>query len=353
MKKLLSIITIFLFTITFISCGQTTTLINTSATTTTEQTTILSTTEQTTLTNVEYTSISITNQSQYFFYLDEPFDKASFELTAQLADGTSEVIESDLIEIRGYSSSTLGSKTLFVIFNQFLVSLDVYILDDFAIEINLPYYEDALNQRGNSLKVILNNIINSDFIPLLYGDARDILQESDVDPNNSNNIILVYTGYSVSKTWDSGVTWNREHTWPQSRLGVYVSYDDDFPSKATDIHNLKPADPDENATRSNDYFSTVSGNDFYEPRDESKGDVARILFYMATKYFDLTLNDDETSSTSSKTMGMLSMLLVWNELDPVDDFERNRNNVIYSYQGNRNPFIDYPEFANLIWGEID
>ncbi|MCK4552557.1 MAG: endonuclease, partial [Tenericutes bacterium] len=223
--------------------------------------------------------------------------------------------------------------------------------DDFAIEIDLLYYEDALNQEGNSLKVTLNNIINSNFIPLLYGDARDILQESDVDPNNSSSIMLVYTGYSVDQTWDSGITWNREHTWPQSRLGVYVQYgEDDFPSKATDIHNLKPADPGENSTRSNDYFSTVSGNDFYEPRDEVKGDVARILFYMTTMYFDLTLNDDELSTTSLKTMGMLSMLLEWNELDPVDDFERNRNEILYTYQGNRNPFIDYPEFANLIWG---
>jgi endonuclease I len=126
--------------------------------------------------------------------------------------------------------------------------------------------------------------------------------------------------------------------------------DDDFPSKATDIHNLKPADPDENALRSNDYFDYTGTNDTYEPHDDVKGDIARILFYMATMYSDLTLNNDPDSNSSDKTMGILDILLEWNELDPVDDFERHRNEVLFSYQGNRNPFIDYPEFAELIWG---
>jgi endonuclease I len=102
--------------------------------------------------------------------------------------------------------------------------------------------------------------------------------------------------------------------------------DDDFPSKATDIHNLKPADPDENALRSNDYFDYTGTNDTYEPHDDVKGDIARILFYMATMYSDLTLNNDPDSNSS------------------------DRNDVLFSYQGNRNPFIDYPEFAELIWG---
>jgi endonuclease I len=73
---------------------------------------------------------------------------------------------------------------------------------------------------------------------------------------------------------------------------------------------------------------------------------------MATMYFELTLNNDELSLSLNRTMGILSVLLEWNEIDPADDFERNRNEVIYSYQNNRNPFIDYPEFANLIWGDL-
>jgi endonuclease I len=116
------------------------------------------------------------------------------------------------------------------------------------------------------------------------------------------------------------------------------------------MHNLKPAEPDENAYRSNHYFDSLVSNDTYEPNDNVKGDIARIILYMATMYPDLTLNDDPTTNSSFKTMGTLSVLLEWHELDPVDDFERNRNDVIFSYQGNRNPFIDYPEFVELIWG---
>jgi endonuclease I len=111
--------------------------------------------------------------------------------------------------------------------------------------------------------------------------------------------------------------------WPQSRLGIAVDYQDDFASRATDIHNLKPCDPGENSSRSNDYFNTIVGNDFYEPRDEVKGDIARILFYMSTMYAILTLDDDETTPTSHYTMGTLSILLEWNLSDPVDEFELN------------------------------
>ncbi len=373
MKRKIVILFILFISIFFIGCDQLTTTQTTTTETTisetttevevtttvssTETTSIMTTQEITTTTTlpttiVEYTGIEITAQSQRFFRIGEEFNKDILTLTAYKSDGSSEIISSDSFSVRGFNSSTPGSKTLFVIFNKYLVETEIYVLEDFAIEIDMEYYEDALNLEGNLLRVALNNIINEDFVGKLYGDARYILPESDVDPNNSNNVILVYTGYSVDSSWDGGITWNREHTWPQSRLGVYVSYDDDFVSKATDLHNLKPADPDENAVRSNDYFSDVAGANLYEPRDEVKGDIARILFYMTTMYFDLTLNNDEMSASQAKTMGMLSILLEWNEMDPVDDFERHRNEVIYSYQNNRNPFIDYPEFANLIWGDI-
>ena len=378
-KKLLTIALLSIFSIVVIACDTKTTTVTTlnpttetTDLTTSEQTTIVTTEEVTTTTTfstlqttdqpttfptttesvITYTGIELIN-SKKFYRLNDTYDTISIEIIAHKSDGSVENLAMEDLSVRGFRTSTVGEQNFLVIFDKFFLEVDYIVLEDFAFEINLAYYEDAINLNGNALKLALNNIINEGFNNLLYGDARYILDEADADPNNPGNIILVYTGMSVSGAWDSGTTWNREHVWPQSRLGVYVGYDeDDFPSKATDLHNLKPADPDENALRSNDYFDWFKTDKTYEPRDEVKGDIARILFYMATMYFELTLNNDELSLSLNRTMGILSVLLEWNEIDPADDFERNRNEVIYSYQNNRNPFIDYPEFANLIWGDL-
>jgi hypothetical protein len=96
----------------------------------------------------------------------------------------------------------------------------------------------------------------------------------------------------------------------------------------------------------------------WEPSDQVKGDIARMLFYMAVRYegtsgeTDLEINDAYTSTSSGNGfLGVLSTLMQWHSNDPVDDAERTRNNLIYNnYQSNRNPFIDHPEYVNLIWG---
>jgi len=113
----------------------------------------------------------------------------------------------------------------------------------------------------------------------------------------------------------------------------------------SDLHNLKPANPSANSSRSNKYFANVTTADSYAPRNEVKGDIARILFYMIVMYDYLELID---STLTLYQMAMLDILIQWHIDDPVDDFERNRNDVIYSYQHNRNPFIDYPEFVAMI-----
>ncbi|MDY0318054.1 MAG: endonuclease [Candidatus Izemoplasmatales bacterium] len=376
-KKILAIALLSIFSIVIVACDTSTTktpttLNPTTSLTTSDQTNQITTEEITTSTTystlqtteapttfttttesvITYTGIELVS-SKKFYRLNDTYDTISIEIIAHKSDGSVENLTMEDLSVRGLRTSTVGKQNFLVIFDKFFLEVDYIVLEDFAFEINMAYYEDAINLNGNALKLALNNIINEGFNNLLYGDARYILDEADADPNNPGNIILVYTGMSVSGAWDGGTTWNREHVWPQSRLGVYVGYDeDDFPSKATDLHNLKPADPDENALRSNDYFDWFKTDKTYEPRDEVKGDIARILFYMATMYFELTLNNDELSLSLNRTMGILSVLLEWNEIDPVDDFERNRNEVIYSYQNNRNPFIDYPEFANLIWGDL-
>jgi endonuclease I len=207
------------------------------------------------------------------------------------------------------------------------------------------YYDDAEGLTGEQLLEVLRLIINSGFIGVSYGDSRYILDETDADPNNPGNLILVYLQTSVDGTWDDGTTWNREHVWPQSLMGVSV--DNSSVNIGSDLHNLKPANPSENSSRGNEYFDNFDTASTYEPPDASKGDIARILFYMMVMYDYLNLVDE---APTLYEMALLEVLLAWHEADPVDAFEQNRNNVIYFYQFNRNPFIDYPHFVELIFG---
>ncbi len=231
----------------------------------------------------------------------------------------------------------------------------------------LPYYSGAEQLSGLVLKNFLHDVIDN-HKTYNYDFAKVALPKTDEDPNNPNNIILFYTGRSQAKsTYNTGNDgWNREHVWAKSHGG----FGETIPA-GSDLHHLRPTDATVNSTRSNldfdnggkkvnDTFAEGStfcyyDSDSFEPRDEVKGDVARIIFYMAVRYDgsdgvkDLELNDNVNNGTNP-FMGRLSVLLIWNEFDPVDDFESNRNEVIFGYQENRNPFIDHPHFANLIWG---
>lgn len=150
------------------------------------------------------------------------------------------------------------------------------------------------------------------------------------------------------------------HVWAQSRGGFTTSA-----GPGTDLHHIRPEDVTVNSIRGNKDFdnggSAVSGctdcwtdGDSFEPRDAVKGDVARMLFYMAIRYEgDDGFTDLEMSSTvgtSSSRLGDLETLLAWNSADPVSTFEMRRNDRIHAqWQGNRNPFIDHPEWAAAIW----
>lgn len=222
------------------------------------------------------------------------------------------------------------------------------------------YYKDAIGKDGQALKAALHEIIDG-HTELSYDQAWEALRKTDEDPNNKNNVILFYSGISRSKTANGGNVgqWNREHTWAKSHGDFGTSK-----GPGTDIHHLRPTDVQVNSSRGNLDFdnggSAVSGcngckktSNSFEAPDRVKGDVARILFYMATRYeqgdkVDLELNE-KLGNGSAPYHGKLSTLLKWHEQDPVDEFERNRNNVIQGIQGNRNPFIDHPEWVNLIW----
>ncbi|MGW0734924.1 endonuclease I family protein [Streptomyces sp. NPDC002851] len=224
------------------------------------------------------------------------------------------------------------------------------------------YYQDALGKTGPELKAALHTII-SDQTKLSYNQVWDALRVTDEDPANSANVILLYSGESRSKNSNGGDQgdWNREHVWAKSHGDFGTST-----GPGTDIHHLRPTDVTVNSIRGNKDFddggSEVDGapgnftdGDSFEARDAVKGDVARMILYMAVRYdgedgfADLEPND-QVDNGSAPYIGRLSVLKQWHAEDPPDDFEKNRNDVIYDrFQKNRNPFIDHPEWVEDIW----
>ena len=171
------------------------------------------------------------------------------------------------------------------------------------------------------------------------------------DPGASGDKYSITSFYSgTERKGTSGM--NREHVWPNSRGGNLVE---------DDIHMIRPTITAENGSRGNSFFveGKKTEHDGWDPAMESfgdatyRGDSARIVFYAAIAATSLTLIDEETDATSNNTMGKLSDLLKWNLNYPVTDRERIRNEGAQSLQGNRNPFIDHPEYAFKIWGSYN
>jgi len=255
------------------------------------------------------------------------------------------------------------------------------------VQASIPqdYYQEANGKSSEQLKEALHQIIsNHTVFPYTSSstDTWDILQLSDQDPENHDNMILVYTGRSQDKGYRDGSgnysqyengngtqnnSWNREHVWPKSH-----GFPDEDDNAYTDVHNLKPSDRSVNSSRgTKDYdfggsqhseaLDCLTDSDSWEPSDFVKGDIARILFYMVVRYdpgydhnnnsFDLELVDYTTPGNNDPILGKLSSLIQWHFDDPVDDFEINRNEVIFGFQQNRNPFIDHPNLVNFLWGE--
>jgi endonuclease I len=224
------------------------------------------------------------------------------------------------------------------------------------------YYDAAAGRTGSALRSALHGIID-DHTGVSYETVWTALRETDEDPGNPNNVIELYSGTSIAKNDNGGDPddWNREHTWAQSHGGFGTTT-----GPGTDLHHLRPTDVTVNSTRGNKDFDTggspvhqcsdcFTDADSFEPADHAKGDVARMLFYMAVRYEgddgwpNLELNDS-TANGSVPLHGKYSVLLAWHAADPVSASERRRNEIIYTdWQGNRNPFIDHPEWADQIW----
>lgn len=224
--------------------------------------------------------------------------------------------------------------------------------EDLPIE---EYYAGAEGLTGEELKVFLTELLAKDVNKVTYADAKVALKEADRDPNDSTKVLTIYSRESVPGKWQNGnAGWTREHVWPNSRLGMDRVEENDF-NQASDLHNLRAIVQSVNSSRGDKYFDNTTDENSYYPGDEDKGDVARIIFYMAVRYpfleiVDYDILEYDAYEPNGAKIGILSVLLVWHKEDPVDDFERNRNEVIYKWLNNRNPFIDHPEFADKIFG---
>ncbi len=233
-----------------------------------------------------------------------------------------------------------------------------------TISVNIPenYYSNCLNLSGNQLREKLHSIISTDAVKLSYTpDVWTVCKSADQSPTDANSVWLIYSEENRDKSLQSkgnngSNDWNREHVWAKSHGDFGTT-----PGPGTDAHHLRAADSEENSRRSYLNFSNVNGartlnGSFYEPPLSSKGDVARMILYMAVRWEgqenfpDLEPIKGPGSGNKAPDHGDLTALLQWHEEDPVDPYEIRRNNIVYQHQKNRNPFVDHPELVHLIFG---
>ena len=242
------------------------------------------------------------------------------------------------------------------------------------------YYDSLEGLSGNALKQAVQDIIAAPTVRLhSYADIWDIIRTADQNPENSNQIWDMYLEIPMAKL-DQQTTssivgkWNREHIFCQSRGGFEVANGDtadgigvwnstsaaSVVDGVSDAHHIRAENGQENSSRNNKNYGTVNSSTVYAgpsgTQGSWRGDVARALFYMAVRFDGLNVVNGDPSeylpstTIASGNIGDLATLLVWNHSDPRDDFEMNRNNYIYTWQMNRNPFIDYPLLVDYIFG---
>lgn len=239
-----------------------------------------------------------------------------------------------------------------------------------------PYYNGFnWNLTGTALKTALATKLTAEHTNYLVytPGVWEASKMTDLDPNNANKVLLVYgwengtdadvtNDLSRDKNSNGGNSgqWNREHVYARS-LGTPDLDDGGTSDAGEDAHHLRSSDVTRNNSRGNLLFVTGTGNSHvvsggWYPGDQWKGDIARMVMYMYLRYGSQCLPTNVAIGTTVSTdTNMVSLLLQWNAEDPVSTYEDNRNtyhgNTSNTYaQGNRNPFIDNPYLATLIWG---
>ena len=259
------------------------------------------------------------------------------------------------------------------------------------------YYATVDTTNAQTLRNTLHNIIDDHTVfPYSFNTANTctnptdtwtVLCLADEDPSNNSQVWMVYRNNSYTFQGGGQQSYNREHTWPQS-YGFSSGSLGSNNAARTDMHHLMMSDEGYNTDRGNLYFDdcnascterptssnngvgggsgTYPGNsnwfdsNSFEVWNFRKGDIARAMFYMDVRYngdvsgeVDLELVDNPAEIQSgSPKMGLLSVLLDWHTADPVDAIELERMEVVFSFQGNRNPFIDHPEWVDCVFGNV-
>ncbi len=252
-----------------------------------------------------------------------------------------------------------------------------------AAEYQNDYYSSVTALNGNALLGQLHDLtVSTHKYYSTYDDCH--YKGSITDPGQGNNTVLeFYTHIDISYSqWANSGGWNREHVWPKSLSnGLWKTVGSSARGGGSDLHHIRPAETDLNSRRGNKLYGEVSNGSpqytsgsvkalggyadgsVFEPLDNVKGDVARIIMYVYTHYNKASaVNGTVESAYTSGNLPITNiisaggtdrawdLLLRWNKMDPVDDIERNRNEAVYEIQGNRNPFIDNESYADAIWG---
>lgn len=250
------------------------------------------------------------------------------------------------------------------------------------------------NKTGDTLKGFLHDtMVEKHRYYTTYDDLKTSSIVSTTDYYNSSNLRCFYTQGPLTNVWEGGNAtgeWNREHVWPKSLSnGLWNEVSNTDQNGGTDIHHIRPIEQTLNSARSNDVFGEVThsssnciyaknknkeyitsypagwdADNVFEPIDESKGDVARILMYLYVHYNKASnVSGSTDNSCPTGTLSITSvvgksnenscwdLLLKWNEIDQVDSVEMARNEACAKITGVRNPFIDFPNYANRIWGD--
>lgn len=288
--------------------------------------------------------------------------------------------------------------------------LPIFLISSYAFaQIPAGYYAGTTGLTGYTLKSKVHEIISANNVNWHYGDLPNFYNQTDLDKyydHGASNTTFLLDIYSeiplgpdayeytsanlIAGAGAEGLGYNREHMIPQSTFSTSSAISD-YPMYS-DLNFIIPADARINSLRNNYPYGVGGNTNFYnftntsrmsnsaipnypytgrvyEPIDEFKGDIARTLLYFAVRYEGKLSSFNTAYSTSSTItpatdqcpfdgteeraidLPYIQMLKQWNTLDPVSQREIDRNNAVYTIQKNRNPFIDHPEWVNLIWSE--